>query len=134
MPFSASVETNEAGHPLRIKLTVVELSSQRNRRLGAAPPRHRYSGRLRWLGLLSWRSRGGLRSWASGGGRLESLGRAPQVSLGEHDSRQHQERLALDLPCDSTQVSTTPSLGVRLPFQSSHWTAWHHLQTYLCGA
>ena len=38
------------------------LPSHRNRRLGAAPPRYRHSGRLRWVGLLSWRHRGGLRS------------------------------------------------------------------------
>ena len=62
-PFVAAVQTNEQGHPLRMKLTVVEgLPSHRNRRLGAAAPRHRHSGRLRWVGLLSWRHRGGLRS------------------------------------------------------------------------
>ena len=44
------------------------LPSHRNRRLGAAPPRYRHSGRLRWVGLLSWRHRGGLRSSAGGGG------------------------------------------------------------------
>ena len=38
------------------------LPSHRNRRLGAAPPRHRHSGRLWWVGLLSWRHCGRLRS------------------------------------------------------------------------
>ena len=38
------------------------LPSHRNRRLGAAAPRHGHSGRLRWVGLLSWRHRSRLRS------------------------------------------------------------------------
>ena len=118
-PFVAAVQTNEQGHPLRMKLTVVEgLPSHRNRRLGAAPPRHRYSGRLRWVGLLSWRHRGGLRSSAGGGGQRKGRCRAPRVSMGEYDSRQHQERLARHLPCDSSQVCSAISLGVRVPFQS----------------
>ena len=71
------------------------LPSHRNRRLGAAPPRYRHSGRLRWVGLLSWRHRGGLRSSAGGGGQRESRCRAPRVSMGEYDSRQHQERLGV---------------------------------------
>ena len=61
-PFVAAVQTNEQGHPLRMKLTVRGLPSHRNRRLGAAPPRYRHSGRLRRVGLLSWRHRRGLRS------------------------------------------------------------------------
>ena len=60
-PFVAGVETNEEGHPLRMKLTVVKgFSHHRNRRLGAAPPERRHSGAFRWAGLLSWRHRGGL--------------------------------------------------------------------------
>ena len=38
-PFVAAVETNAEGHPLRVKLTVVEgFLTHRNRRLGAAAP------------------------------------------------------------------------------------------------
>ena len=62
-PFVAAVETNKQGHPLRMKLTVVE--GFRLTEIAAwaqLPPRYRHSGRLRWVGLLSWRHRGGLRS------------------------------------------------------------------------
>ena len=37
----------------------------------------------------------------------------------EYDSRQYQERLARHLPCNSSQVCSAISLGVRVPFQSS---------------
>ena len=56
-PFVAAVETNEQGTPVAHEAHRRRgLPSQRNRRLGAAPPRHRHSGRLRWVGLLSWGS------------------------------------------------------------------------------
>ena len=62
-PSPPPSETNEQGHPLRMKLTVVEgFRLTEIAALGAAAPRHRHSGRLRWVGLLSWRHRRGLRS------------------------------------------------------------------------
>ena len=62
-PFVAAVETNEAGHPQRVKLTVVEgFSSHRNRRLGAAAPESGHAGALRWAGLLQWRDCAKLRA------------------------------------------------------------------------
>ena len=58
-PFVAAVETNEQGHPLRMKLTVGGgLPSHRNRRL-AQLHLVQALGRLRWAGLLSWRHRAG---------------------------------------------------------------------------
>ena len=62
-PFVAAVRDQRAGTPVAHEAhRRGGLPSHRNRRLGAAPPRYRHSGRLRWVGLLSWRHRGGLRS------------------------------------------------------------------------
>ena len=57
-------------------------------------------------------------------------GRASRVSMGEHDSRQHQERLVRHLPCGSPQVCPAISGRVRVPVQSSlqtssrDWSTW----------
>ena len=59
-PFVAAVETNEQGHPLRMKLTVVE--GFRLTEIAAWAQQHLGAGtrvRLRWVGLLSWRHRSG---------------------------------------------------------------------------
>ena len=46
-PFVAAAETNEKGHPLRMKLSVVDrIPHHRNFRLGAPAPRHRHPGAL----------------------------------------------------------------------------------------
>ena len=57
------------------------LQGHRNHRLGAAPPRYKHSESVSaWVGLLSWRYRGGLPSCAGGGGqRKSSLSSAPSI-------------------------------------------------------
>ena len=60
-PFVAAVETHEKGHPLRMRLTVVE--GFRTREIaawGTPAPGYRHFGGVRWFGLLQWRHRGRL--------------------------------------------------------------------------
>ena len=88
-------ETNKQGHPLRMKLTVVE--GFRLTEIAAwGSSTSVNSGRLR---LLSWRQRRAafMSRWWWAAGEPASC-RAPRVSMGEYDSRQHQERLARHLP------------------------------------
>ena len=62
-PFVAAVETNAEGHPLRVKLTVVE--GFRLTEIAAWAQQHLNSGTQvlsDGLGLLQWRDRGRLRS------------------------------------------------------------------------
>ena len=62
-PFVAAVETNAEGHPLRVKLTVVE--GFRLTEIAAWAQQHLSSGTqvlFRWAGLLQWRDRGRLRA------------------------------------------------------------------------
>ena len=54
--------------------------------------------------------------------------------MGNHDSRQYQERVARHLPCDSTQVCSAIFGGVRVPIQSSLRPARHHSEACLRGA
>ena len=62
-PFVAAVETNEQGHPLRVKLTVVEgFRLTEIAAWAAAASESGHAGALRRAGLLQWRERGGLRS------------------------------------------------------------------------
>ena len=62
-PFVAAVETNAEGHPLRVKLTVVEgFRLTEIAALGAAAPEPGHASALRWAGLLQWRDRGRLRA------------------------------------------------------------------------
>ena len=62
-PFVAAVETHEAGHPQRVKLTVVEGSSVSPKSpLGRRAPESGHASALRWAGLLQWRDRARLRS------------------------------------------------------------------------
>ena len=54
-PFVAAVETNDEGHPLRMKLTVVE--GFRLTEIAAWAQQaleYRHAGGVRWLGLLRW--------------------------------------------------------------------------------
>ena len=119
-PFVAAVETNEQGHPLRMKLTVVE--GFRLTEIAAWAQLHLGKGtRVVSDGLACFHgvtAAGCVHEpvvVGSGRGRC----RAPRVSMGEYNSRQHQERLAWHLPCDSSQVCSAISLGVRVSFQSS---------------
>ena len=62
-PFVAAVQTNKQGHPLRMKLTVVE--GFRLTEIAAWAQLHLGTGTrviFRWVGLLSWRHCGRLRS------------------------------------------------------------------------
>ena len=62
-PFVAAVETNEAGHPQRVKLTVVE--GFRLTEIAAWAQQHLSPGTqvlFRWAELLQWRDRGRLRA------------------------------------------------------------------------
>ena len=93
------VQTNEQGHPLRMKLTVSRASVSPK-----SPP-----GRT-----STWLS-DGLACFHAGEPVVgRSRGRAPRVSMGEYDSRQHQERLARHLPCDSSQVCSRSSSTVSI--------------------
>ena len=84
-PFVAAVQTNEQGHPLRMKLTVVE--GFRLTEIAAWAQLHLGTGtRVVSDAVLSWRHRGGLRSSAGGGGQRKGRCRAPRVSMGEYDS------------------------------------------------
>ena len=115
-PFVAAVETNDEGHPLRVKLTVVEGFRLTDRRLGTAAPEHRHSGALRWAGLLRWRDRCGLCTSADSDRRREGRGRASRVSLGEHDLGNVKNALRGTYHA----VRPNPALsGVRVPVQSS---------------
>ena len=113
-PFVAAVQTNEQGHPLRMKLTVVE--GFRLTEIAAWAQRHLGTGtRVVSDGLACFHgvTAAGCVHEPVVVGQRESRCRAPRVSMGEYDSRQHQERLARHLPCDSSQVCSAISLGVR---------------------
>ena len=73
-PFVARVVSNEKGHPLRMKLTVVE-GFRTNEIVAWA---HRNLGGVRWFGLLPWRHRGGLCSSQDCRGKREGQRRAPE--------------------------------------------------------
>ena len=131
-PFVAAVETNEQGHPLRMKLTVVE--GFRLTEIAAWAQQHLGAGtRVVSDGLACFNAvtAAGCVHEAGGDRRREGRRRAPRVPLGEHDSRQRQERLAWHVPCGSTQVCTALSRGVRVPVQSSFRPARHHSEAGL---
>ena len=95
-PFVAAVETNEQGHPLRMKRTVVEgFRLDRNRRLGAL-----HLGKALGSSPMGWpafmaspRPAAFMSRWWWVAEKPLSSG----VSMGEY-ARQHQERLARHLP------------------------------------
>ena len=119
-PFVAAVETNEQGHPLRMKLTVVE--GFRLTEIAAWAQLHLGTGtRVVSDGLACFHgvtAAGCVHQPVVVGSGRAAVER-PEFSMGEYDSRQHQERLARHLPCDSSQVCSAISLRVRVPFQSS---------------
>ena len=119
-PFVAAVETNEQGHPLRMKLTVVE--GFRLTEIAAWAQLHLGTGtRVVSDGLACFHgvtAAGCVHEPVVVGSGKAAVER-PRVSMGEYDSRQPQERLARHLPCDSSQVCSAISLGVRVSFQSS---------------
>ena len=89
-PFVAAVQTNEQGHPLRMKLTVVE--GFRLTEIAAWAQLHLGKGtRVVSDGLACFHgvTAAGLRSSAGGGGQRESRCRAPRVSMGEYNSRRN---------------------------------------------
>ena len=119
-PFVAAVQTNEQGHPLRMKLTVVE--GFRLTEIAAWAQLHLGTGtRVVSDGLACFHgvTAAGCVHQPVVVGSRKGRCRAPRVSMGEYDSRQYQERLARHLPCDSSQVCSAISLGVRVSFQSS---------------
>ena len=134
-PFVAAVETNAEGHPLRVKLTVVE--GFRLTEIAAWAQQHLNSGTQvlsDGLACFNGVTAAGCVHEPMVDRRRESRGRASRVSMGEHDSRQHQERLVRHLPCGSPQVCAAISGGVRVPVQSALRPARHHPQTGLRGA
>ena len=132
-PFVAAVETNEAGHPLRMKLTVVE--GFRLTEIAAWAQQHLNTGtRVVSDGLACFHgvTEAGCVHEPIVVGSGKAAVERPEFRLGQHDSRQRQERPAWHLPCGSTQVCPALSRGVRVPIQSSLRPARHHPQTRLC--
>ena len=119
-PFVAAVETNDEGHPLRVKLTVVE--GFRLDEIAAWAQQHLSAGtEVRSDGLACFNAvtdAGCAHEPVVTGGGKAAVER-PRVPLGEHDSRQRQERLVWHLPCGSSQVCPALSRGVRVPVQPS---------------
>ena len=118
-------------HPLRVKLTVVEgfctaeIASWAHQHLGTGT--RVVSG---WPASMASPLRA-LCSRAHRGRQRKGRDRASRVSMGEHESRQRQERLAWHLPCGSTQVGTALSRGVRVPVQSPLRPARDHSEVGL---
>ena len=134
-PFVAAVETNAEGHPLRVKLTVVE--GFRLTEIAAWAQQHLNSGtQVLSDGLACFNgvtAAGCVHEPMVTGGGKAAVER-PEFRWVNTNSRQHQERLVRHLPCGSPQVCAAISGGVRVPVQSALRPARHHPQTGLRGA
>ena len=126
-PFVAAVETNEQGHPLRMKLTVVE--GYRLTEIAAWAQQHLSTGtRVVSDGLACFNGvtdAGCVHQPIVTGGGKAAVER-PEFRWVNTISRQRQERLAWHLPCGASQVCPALSGGVRVPVQSSLRPARHH--------
>ena len=142
-PFVAAVETNDRGHPQRMKLTVV--NGFRSVELAAWARQHLCEGsRVLSDGLACFHAVTDARCShdrvvTGGGGGGGGGGRACQcaasrVSLGQYDSGERQERASQHVSLLSPQVCTALPLGVRISVQSPVSSARTHSQACLRGA
>ena len=134
-PFVAAVETNDRGHPQRMKLTVV--NGFRSVELAAWARQHLCEGsRVLSDGLACFHAVTDARCSHD---RVVTGGRACQcaasrVSLGQYDSGERQERASQHVSLLSPQVCTALPLGVRISVQSPVSSARTHSQACLRGA
>ena len=130
-PFVAAVETNAEGHPLRVKLTVVEgLPTHRNRRLAQqhlSPGTQVLSDGLACFNGVT--AAGCVHEPMVTGGGKAAVER-PEFRW-VNTILATSERLVRHLPCGSPQVCAAISGGVRVPVQSALRPARHHPQTGL---
>ena len=133
-PFVAAVETNEQGHPLRMKLTVVE--GFRLTEIAAWAQQHLGAGtRVVSDGLACFHgvtAAGCVHEPVVVGSGRAAVER-PEFRWVNTILGNIKNALARHLPCDSAQVCSAISLGVRVPVQSPlrpaptssrDWSTW----------
>ena len=134
-PFVAAVETNEAGHPQRVKLTVVE--GFRLTEIAAWAQQHLSPGTQvlsDGLSCFNGVTAAGCvhEPMVTGGGKAAV--ERPEFRWVNTILGNIKTALARHLSCGSPQVCAALSGGVRVPVQSSLRPARHHPQTALRGA
>ena len=134
-PFVAAVETNEQGHPLRVKLTVVE--GFRLTEIAAWAQQHLSPGTQvlsDGLACFNGVSAAGCvhEPMVTGGGKAAV--ERPEFRWVNTILGNVQERLVRHLSCGSPQVCSALSRGVRVPVQSSLRPAPDHPAARLRGA
>ena len=134
-PFVAAVQTNEQGHPLRMKLTVVK--GFRTTEIATWAQQHLSAGtRVRSDGLACFHG-----VTAAGCAHERVVVGSGRASVQRPEFRwvntilgNIKSALRGTLPCDSTQICSAIFGGVRVPIQSSLRPARHHPEACPCGA